>query len=54
MNVPVVFILSPGVDPISDIEKLALRKGFKNKMTALSLGDGQGPIAEAALDRATS
>ena len=49
---PITFILSPGVDPIIEIEKWALKKGMKNRLTPMSLGDRQGPIAEAALDRA--
>ena len=52
VKVPLIFILSPGVDPIIEIEKQAIKKGLKNRMTPLSLGDRQGPIAEAALDRA--
>ena len=52
IKVPIVFILSPGVDPIIEIEKLALKKGMKTRLTPMSLGDRQGPIAEAALDRA--
>jgi dynein heavy chain, axonemal len=51
-KVPIVFILSPGVDPILEIEKLALKKGLKNKMTPLSLGEGQGQLAEAAIKNA--
>ena len=51
-TIPIIFILSPGVDPISEIEKLAKNMGVRGKMTPLSLGDKQGPIAEAALDRA--
>ena len=52
VKVPIVFILSPGVDPIIEIEKLAIKKGLRNRMNPLSLGDGQGRIAEAAIDRA--
>jgi len=50
-TIPIIFILSPGVDPITEINKLAKNMGVKNK-TSLSLGDKQGPMAEAALDRA--
>ena len=50
-TIPIIFILSPGVDPITEINKLAKNLGIKNK-TSLSLGDKQGPMAEAALDRA--
>jgi dynein heavy chain len=51
-HVPIVFILSPGADPIAEIKKLALKKGFQNKWTPMSLGDGQGAKAENAIDNA--
>ena len=52
-TIPIIFILSPGVDPISEIEKLAKSMGVKGKMSSLSLGNGQGQYAEAAFERAT-
>lgn len=43
---PIVFILSPGADPLSDVQKLAEDKGFGgNKFKPLSLGQG---VEEAA------
>ncbi|OMJ85003.1 hypothetical protein SteCoe_13780 [Stentor coeruleus] len=54
MKVPIVFILSPGVDPIIEIEKLAIKKSFKSRMTPLSLGDRQGPVADKAIKGALS
>lgn len=48
---PVVFILSPGADPASDIQQLGLEKGFSNnKFKFLALGQGQAPAAEAMLE----
>jgi len=45
-NSPVVFILSPGADPYSDVAKLGENKGFtSNKFKALALGQGMGPQA---------
>ncbi|KAL0219153.1 hypothetical protein P9112_004806 [Eukaryota sp. TZLM1-RC] len=40
---PIVFILSPGADPASEIEKLAKKLGFvqNGKYKSLSLGQGQ-------------
>ena len=42
-NSPVVFILSPGADPLSDVTKLGELKGFTgNKFKPLALGQGMG------------
>jgi dynein heavy chain len=52
-TIPVVFILSPGADPASDLAKLAETLGFGgNRLKFLSLGQGQGPIALQYLDTA--
>ncbi|ORX45970.1 hypothetical protein BCR36DRAFT_332447 [Piromyces finnis] len=52
---PVVFVLSPGADPQSDLQKLAENLGFGgNKLKFLSLGQGQAPIALQLLDIAVS
>ena len=52
---PIFFVLSPGVDPLKDVETLgkklgytALNKNFHN----ISLGQGQEEIAEAAMELA--
>lgn len=38
---PIVFILSPGADPLSDVQSLANDEGFAgNKFKYLSLGQG--------------
>lgn len=45
-NSPVVFILSPGADPLSDVTKLGELKGFTgNKFKPLALGQGMGAQA---------
>ncbi|XP_030631015.1 dynein heavy chain 17, axonemal-like [Chanos chanos] len=52
---PVFFILSPGVDPLKDVEALGKKLGFtfdNGKFHNVSLGQGQEVVAEAALDRA--
>lgn len=54
---PVFFILSPGVDPLKDVEKLGRTMGFTiaaNKFHNVSLGQGQEPVAENAMDLAAT
>lgn len=52
---PVVFILSPGSDPTSDLMKLADRCGMGGgKFRYLSLGQGQEPAALSLLDTAVN
>ncbi|KAI8420259.1 hypothetical protein MSG28_008800 [Choristoneura fumiferana] len=52
---PVVFILSPGSDPTSDLMKLADKSGFGGgKFKYLSLGQGQEGAALALLEGAIS
>ncbi|XP_047352693.1 dynein beta chain, ciliary-like [Vespa velutina] len=49
---PVFFILSPGVDPLKDVEKLGKKLGFTSdgqNFHNVSLGQGQEPIAEEAM-----
>jgi dynein heavy chain, axonemal len=48
-QIPVIFVLSPGADPQSSIEKLAEEKRFTNKFKFLSLGQGQDKAAEAMM-----
>ncbi|XP_071372237.1 dynein axonemal heavy chain 11 isoform X2 [Centroberyx affinis] len=55
-STPVFFILSPGVDPLKDVEKLGLRLGFSiNQGTVhnVSLGQGQEEVAERTLRNAS-
>ncbi|XP_016786963.1 dynein axonemal heavy chain 2 isoform X2 [Pan troglodytes] len=46
---PLVFILSPGVDPTSALLQLAEHMGMAQRFHALSLGQGQAPIAARLL-----
>lgn len=46
---PLVFILSPGVDPTSGLLQLAEHTGMAQRFHALSLGQGQAPIAARLL-----
>jgi len=48
---PVVFILSPGADPLSELQTLAKAHGFfPQKFKSLALGQGQSKIAEKILE----
>ena len=52
---PIIFILSPGSDPASDLMKLAERSGFSgNKLKFLAMGQGQEKVdIERNLDYCT-
>ncbi|KAM4600952.1 dynein axonemal heavy chain 11 [Polymixia lowei] len=55
-STPVFFILSPGVDPLKDVEKLGLRMGFsidQGTLHNVSLGQGQEEVAERVLNNAS-
>jgi len=43
---PIIFVLSAGADPIAYLNALAVNKGMKEKFKAISLGQGQGVIAQ--------
>ena len=49
---PLVFILSPGVDPISAIYSYAEKLKFDEFFQSVSLGQGQGVIAQSMIEKA--
>lgn len=53
LNIPIFFILSPGADPVKDVETMGKIRGFggdKNNYFNISLGQGMDKYAEAKLE----
>lgn len=56
-DTPLIFILSPGADPLEELQKFAEEMRFSKKLESISLGQGQGQRAEKmvrdAMERGT-
>eukprot|EP00913_Durusdinium_trenchii_P028902 g27099.t1 len=48
-TMPLIFVLSAGADPTEYLLTLAAEKGYTEKLHFISLGQGQGPKAEALI-----
>lgn len=48
-HVPILFTLASGADPMADLIRLSDSKGFGRRFKYVSLGQNQGPNAEAAV-----
>jgi len=46
---PLIFVLSPGADPMGEVIRLATKLGMNERQQSVSLGQGQGPKAEKAI-----
>ena len=54
-QVPVVFVLSTGADPTAMLQRFATKQGWApgERMHMISLGQGQGPVAESLIQSAS-
>lgn len=43
-------MLSTGSDPFGAFQRFALEMGYKDRIQAISLGQGQGPVAERLIE----
>ncbi|XP_067106416.1 dynein axonemal heavy chain 6 [Osmerus mordax] len=51
-STPLVFILSTGSDPMGAFQRFAKERGCLDRVESISLGQGQGPIAEKMIREA--
>ncbi|XP_071942686.1 dynein axonemal heavy chain 6-like [Antedon mediterranea] len=51
-STPLVFVLSTGSDPMAAFQRFAREKNYLDRIQAISLGQGQGPVAEKMMEAA--
>lgn len=49
---PLLFVLTPGADAMTELIRVAEELGMDNKLASVSMGQGQGPIAERTISEA--
>ncbi|CAM9801562.1 unnamed protein product, partial [Ectocarpus fasciculatus] len=54
VTMPLIFVLSTGSDPNKDLFQLAEDMGMTDKMRSIALGQGQGGIAAAMIEKGVS
>ncbi|KAK2585046.1 hypothetical protein KPH14_008566 [Odynerus spinipes] len=52
-KIPLIFVLTTGSDPFSAFQRFAIETGYFDRFDSISLGQGQGPIAERLIKRGT-